>query len=45
MTPLVNYNSTWVLISQNDKRIYFVVETKFTLNSDKFRPEERFKIK
>ncbi len=45
MTPLGNYDPDWVLIYKNDKRIYFVAETKSILNSDKLRPEERLKIK
>nr|BAV59393.1 type III modification methylase [Candidatus Endomicrobium trichonymphae] len=45
MTPLGNYNPDWALIYKNDKRIYFVAETKSTLNLDKLRPEENLKIK
>ncbi|MDR0799956.1 MAG: DEAD/DEAH box helicase family protein [Endomicrobium sp.] len=45
MTPLGTYNPDWALIYKNDKRIYFVAETKSTLNLDKLRPEEKLKVK
>ncbi|MDR0820185.1 MAG: DEAD/DEAH box helicase family protein [Endomicrobium sp.] len=45
MTPLGTYNPDWALIYKNDKRIYFVAETKSTLNLDKLRTEEKLKIK
>ncbi|GMO51716.1 MAG: hypothetical protein Ta2C_01660 [Candidatus Endomicrobiellum trichonymphae] len=45
MTPLGNYNPDWALIYKNDKRIYFVAETKSKLNLDKLRTEEKLKIK
>lgn len=43
-TPLGSYNPDWAVIFQNDKRIYFVVETKGTLNKQHLREVERLKI-
>lgn len=44
-TPIGDYNPDWALIFKNDKRIYFVAETKSTLDLSKLRYEERMKIK
>ncbi len=44
-TPIGKYNPDWALIYKNDKRIYFVAETKSTLDLDKLRTEEKLKIK
>jgi len=43
-TPLGDYSPDWALILNNDKKIYFVAETKSDLSSDKLRPEEKLKI-
>lgn len=43
-TPLGSYNPDWAVIFHNDKRIYFVVETKGTLNKQHLREVERLKI-
>ena len=43
-TPLGNYNPDWAVIFENDARIYFVVETKGTLNKQQLRELERLKI-
>jgi type III restriction enzyme len=43
-TPLGNYNPDWAVIFENDHRIYFVVETKGTLNKQLLRDIERLKI-
>jgi type III restriction enzyme len=43
-TPLGTYNPDWAVIFENDKRVYFVVETKGTLNKQQLREIERLKI-
>jgi type III restriction enzyme len=43
-TPLGNYNPDWAVIFENDQRIYFVVETKGTLDKQKLREVEKLKI-
>jgi type III restriction enzyme len=43
-TPLGSYNPDWAVIFENDHRIYFVVETKGTLNKQLLRDIERLKI-
>ena len=44
-TPIGDYNPDWALIFRNDKRIYFVAETKSSVDFSKLRPEETMKIK
>lgn len=44
-TPIGNYNPDWALIFKDEKKIYFVAETKSTKNLSKLRNDERFKIK
>jgi type III restriction enzyme len=44
-TPIGTYNPDWALVLKNEKRIYFVAETKSTLDADKRRKEENQKIK
>ena len=44
-TPIGSYEPDWAVIFENDKRIYFVVETKGTTNSQLLRPLEQMKIK
>ncbi len=44
-TPLGDYNPDWALIFKNEKRIYFVAETKGTIKFTQLRTEERLKIK
>ncbi len=44
-TPIGKYNPDWALIFKNEKRIYFVAETKSTTDLSKLRNEERLKIK
>jgi len=39
-----SYNPDWAVIFDNDRRIYFVVETKGTLNRQQLREIERLKI-
>jgi len=44
-TPIGNYNPDWALIFKNEKKVYFVAETKGTTDLQKLRPDERMKIK
>lgn len=44
-TPIGDYNPDWALIYKNENRIYFVAETKSTLDTSKLRPGEAMKIK
>ena len=43
-TPLGTYNPDWAVVFENDKQIYFVVETKSTLVEAERRPNENLKI-
>lgn len=44
-TPIGSYNPDWALIYKNDKRIYFVAETKGSLDDQDLRKKEDMKIK
>jgi len=44
-TPLGSYNPDWALIYKNEKRIYFVAETKSTIDLNALRLNEELKIK
>jgi type III restriction enzyme len=44
-TPIGKYNPDWALIFSNEKKIYFVAETKSTTDEHEHRPEENLKIK
>ncbi|MCK5740998.1 MAG: DEAD/DEAH box helicase, partial [Chlorobi bacterium] len=44
-TPIGGYNPDWALIFKNETKIYFVAETKSTLESDELRKKEVLKIK
>ena len=48
-TPIGNYNPDWALVFENDKKIYFVAETKDTgtprVDISKLRLEEQMRIK
>ncbi len=44
-TPIGTYNPDWALIFKNDKRIYFVAETKFSLDPKQRYSHENYKIK
>lgn len=48
-TPIGNYNPDWALVFEEDKKIYFVAETKDTgtpeVNISKLSPDEQMKIK
>lgn len=43
-TPIGGYNPDWAIVFENDKRVYFVAETKSTLDSNALRPSEDLKI-
>jgi type III restriction enzyme len=43
-TPIGNYVPDWAILFDNDKRIYFVTETKSTLNTQERRMSENMKI-
>jgi len=43
-TPIGNYNPDWAVVFENDSRIYFVAETKSTLNPELLRGVEQLKI-
>lgn len=46
-TPLDNYSPDWAVYMEtdNEKKMYFVIETKGNTNIEKLRPEEKLKIK
>ncbi len=48
-TPIGSYNPDWAIIFKDEKKIYFVAETKDTggkkVDISKLRPEEQIKIK
>ena len=48
-TPIGSYNPDWAVVFENDRRIYFVAETKDTgtpaADLDRLRPDERQKIR
>ena len=43
-TPIGGYNPDWAVIFENDKKVYFVAETKSSTDSSKRRVEENLKI-
>lgn len=43
-TPLGSYNPDWAVVFEDDKKIYFVIETKSTTDQSELRPEEQMKI-
>lgn len=44
-TPIGNYRPDWAVVFENEKRIYFVAETKGTIDWQKLREVENMKIK
>ena len=44
-TPIGNYNPDWALVMKNEKKLYFVAETKSTLDDFERRESENLKIK
>lgn len=43
-TPIGTYNPDWAVVMKEEKKIYFVAETKSTTDIDKLRKEEQQKI-
>ncbi|MBP7552074.1 MAG: DEAD/DEAH box helicase family protein [Spirochaetes bacterium] len=43
-TPLGSYNPDWALIFKDEKKLYFVAETKSTISKMNLRDSERLKI-
>jgi len=44
-TPIGKYIPDWAVVLQNDKRVYFVAETKGSLNLEDLRAKEEMKLK
>ncbi len=44
-TPIGNYRPDWAIVFENDKRIYFVAETKGTKNWQELRGVEEMRIR
>jgi type III restriction enzyme len=44
-TPVGNYNPDWAIITQDDRIVYLVRETKGTRDLSKLRPDEAAKIR
>jgi type III restriction enzyme len=44
-TPIGTYNPDWAVVFHNEKKIYFVTETKSTKDLTKLRRDEQLKIK
>ena len=43
-TPIGTYNPDWAFVTENGDKLYFVSETKSTLDSEKLRTQEQQKI-
>lgn len=43
-TPIGNYNPDWAIVFEKDERIYFVAETKSSLDADDLRKQETMKM-
>ena len=44
-TPIGTYNPDWAVVFKDEKKIYFVAETKSTKVESDLRPDEKIKIK
>src|SRR6185312_11135086 len=44
-TPIGNYNPDWAIVTQDDRVVYLVRETKSTRDLSKLRPDEATKIR
>jgi type III restriction enzyme len=44
-TPIGSYNPDWAVVFKDEKKVYFVAETKSSLDPDKLRPDEAMKIR
>ena len=43
-TPVGTYNPDWAIVLQGDRTVYFVAETKGSLDNDDLRQREKDKI-
>ena len=43
-TPIGPYNPDWAFVTEREERLYFVLETKSTLDSEELRTNENQKI-
>jgi type III restriction enzyme len=43
-TPIGNYSPDWAVVLEQEQKLYFVAETKGTLDPDKLRGEEKLRI-
>ena len=43
-TPIGSYNPDWAFVTERDEKLYFVRETKSTLNREELRTNENQKI-
>jgi restriction endonuclease len=43
-TPIGTYNPDWAFVTEREEKLYFVRETKSTLNSEERRTKENQKI-
>jgi len=43
-TPIGDYNPDWAFVTERDEKLYFVRETKSTLDSEERRTKENQKI-
>ena len=44
-TPIGKYNPDWAIVFQKDERVYFVAETKSSLNAEDIRASEDMKVR
>lgn len=44
-TPIGNYSPDWAVVLEQDNKLYFVAETKGTLDPQKLRDNEKYKIR
>lgn len=44
-TPIGNYSPDWAVVLERDNKLYFVAETKGTLDPQKLRGDEKYKIR
>ena len=44
-TPIGNYSPDWAVVLEKDNKLYFVAETKGTLDPQKLRGDEKYKIR
>lgn len=44
-TPMGNYNPDWAIVLEEDRKVYFITDTKSTLEENKLRVRENMSIK